>query len=127
MRIVAVEAFDEILVLVVVAAAAVATMIVMRLLLLSVALHSVIHVARNCAAARIYVRPSLHLLSIHCDRVILIHFLRLKLFFAFDFHSSEKLPVVAFFVNYFSFLSRFLKADKRGQLLKFCTFEQTSL
>lgn len=73
MRIVAVKALDEILVLVVVAV--VSAMIVMGLLLLSKALHSVIHVARNCTATRIYVGTSLHWLGVHCYRVILIHLL----------------------------------------------------
>jgi hypothetical protein len=74
MRIVAVEALDEILVLVVVVVvtiSTVSTMIMMRLLLLlSKTLHSVIHIARYGTAARIYVRASLHLLSVHCDGVI---------------------------------------------------------
>jgi hypothetical protein len=58
MRIVAIEALDEILVLVV--DANISAMIVMRLLLLSKALHSMIHVARYGTAARIYVRTPLH-------------------------------------------------------------------
>jgi hypothetical protein len=60
MRIVAVEALDEIFVLVVVAT--VAAVVVMRLLLLAKALHSVVHIARNGTAARIHIRTSLHLL-----------------------------------------------------------------
>jgi hypothetical protein len=79
MRIVAVEAL-EILVLVVVDISTVSTMIMMHLLLLlSKSLHSMIHVARYGTAARIYVWPSLHLLGVHCDGVIGIHYRTLKL------------------------------------------------
>lgn len=75
MRIVAVEAVVEILVLVVVAAA----VVVMRRLLAE-SLHSVVvHVARDGTAAGVDVRTSLHLLWVHClpERVhgmVLVHF-----------------------------------------------------
>ena len=50
MRIVAVEAVDEIFVLVV-AISTISAVIMMRLLLLTESLHSVIHIARDCSAS----------------------------------------------------------------------------
>lgn len=76
MRIVAVEALDEIFVLIVIAA--IIAVIVMRLLLWPKALHSVIHIARNCAAAWVDVRSSLHRLRVHGYCVIRIHPLHLR-------------------------------------------------
>jgi hypothetical protein len=74
MRTVAVEAVDEILVLVVDVEAAVAPVIVVRLLLAK-SLHSVVHITRYGTASGVQVRSSLHLLWVHCDRVVWIHFL----------------------------------------------------
>lgn len=80
MRIVAIEAFDEILVLVVVDVVinvATIAMVMMRLLLAK-SLHSVvIHVvARNSTASRVDIRTSLHLLCVHSHGMVLIHLRR---------------------------------------------------
>ena len=103
MRIVAVEALDEILVLVV-DVPTIASMIVMRLLLLPKALHSVIHVAWYGTAAGVDIRTSLHLLCVHCDGVIWVHYRTLEL------------PL------HFSSLFKFLKWTKRKEKLKVLFF-----
>lgn len=73
MRIVAIEAVVEIPVLVV--ATTVASMVMWLLLLAESWQMPMVHVARNGATAWDDVRTAQHLLCVHCNCVILIHFL----------------------------------------------------
>lgn len=113
MRIVAVEAVDEILVLVVDAAVAA---VVMRLLLLAEALlHSMVHVTGNGTAAGIDIRTSLHGLSIHCDGMVLIHFLRVEYFLL----SPLKLPLDSYLFLQSSSLLFVLQVEEVRNAFKF--------
>lgn len=116
MRIVAVEAVDEILVLVV--DAAVAAMVMRLLLLAEALLHSMVHVTGNGTAAGIDIRTSLHGLRIHCDGVILIHFLRVEYFLL----SRLKLLPDSYLFLQSSFLMVFvLQVEKVRNAFKFCS------